>query len=141
MVPAETEPSLAADEIFGADVAGDVAEYSAKGKGDPNVAKEGDGKGEGKGKGKGKGEEEGKGEGEEEGEGEEDGVRVVWDSAPPPSVRKQRSAWANADLREKLTWTQTSSEVIASISLPPGTCAKDCRVQITPTRLAISLSW
>ena len=94
---------------------------------------------EGKGKGKGKGE--GKGEGEEEGEGEEDGVRVVWDSAPPPSVRKQRSAWANADLREKLTWTQTSSEVIASISLPPGTCAKDCRVQITPTRLAISLSW
>ena len=51
---------------------------------------------------------------------DEDGLCVVWDSAPRPEVRAARSAWRAVPLGERISWTQTSDEVNVYIKLPKG---------------------
>ncbi len=56
-------------------------------------------------------------------------------------MRAARAAWANSDLRQRLRWQQTSTDVHAHLRVPRGTRARDIAVTITPTRLAVSLAW
>mmetsp|Transcript_2017 Transcript_2017/g.5601 ORF Transcript_2017/g.5601 Transcript_2017/m.5601 type:complete len:689 (+) Transcript_2017:597-2663(+) len=78
---------------------------------------------------------------EEEALCDEDGLRVVWDSAPSSKVREARVAWANMDHGQKLRWSQTSSDVHAFVKVPEGTRAKDVEVKVTSTRLTVKLGW
>lgn len=72
---------------------------------------------------------------------EEDDLRVVWDSTPSGDIKRHRTVWANLDPREKLSWTQTTTEVTAIVRVPQGTQAKDVHVVVTPTRLLVKLHW
>ncbi len=51
---------------------------------------------------------------------DEDGLRVVWDSGPPPALAAARSAWAARPLRERVSWSQTSTELFVNVELPKG---------------------
>ncbi|PNW80786.1 hypothetical protein CHLRE_07g329600v5 [Chlamydomonas reinhardtii] len=72
---------------------------------------------------------------------DEDGLRVVWDSGPAPGLAAARSAWAARPLRERLTWSQTSTELFVNIVLPQGTRRAEVSLTITPTRLTLRLGW
>ena len=74
---------------------------------------------------------------------EEDGVelKVVWDSTPSGDIKKHRTTWANMDQRDKLSWSQSSTEVNAIVKVPKGTKATDVEVVLTPTRLLVKLGW
>ncbi len=72
---------------------------------------------------------------------DEDGLRVVWASAPAEEVLAARRAWQAVPLRERLTWHQTSSEVHVSLRLPAGELLlaavhSACRAVICWTRLS-----
>jgi hypothetical protein len=76
---------------------------------------------------------------------DEDGLRCAFDSGglgpAGAALRSARAAWANTDLRQRLTWQQSSGEIHVSMRLPRGTRAADVAVTVTPTRLTLSLSW
>ncbi|QDZ19821.1 hypothetical protein HOP50_03g23370 [Chloropicon primus] len=73
----------------------------------------------------------------------EDGteLKVVWDSTPSDEIKKHRTDWANMDHSQKLSWTQSSTEVTATVKVPKGTKAKDLEIVVTPTRLLVKLRW
>ena len=73
--------------------------------------------------------------------GESDELRVVWDNAPREEIKKDRNEWLNTDHRNKLSWTQSNTEVTVTIKVPKGTKAKDLEVVVTPTRLLVKLKW
>eukprot|EP00854_Cymbomonas_tetramitiformis_P013023 gene13023-15385_t len=62
---------------------------------------------------------------QEEKEYDEDGLRTKWDSAPSRNVRDLRRVWLNTDLKDKIRWTQSSSEVTVCVKVPPATRSKD----------------
>ncbi|GLC42114.1 hypothetical protein PLESTM_001292900 [Pleodorina starrii] len=72
---------------------------------------------------------------------DEDGLRTVWDSGPKPEVAAARAAWAAVPLRERVRWSQTSTDVYVTIRLPPGTRKGDVGVSLSPQRLAVRLGW
>ena len=74
---------------------------------------------------------------------DEDGMRDVkgFDSKVPDSVRAARNTWLNTPLHEKLRWTQGATDVHGYIQVPRFTKPRDLHVEITPTRLAVSLHW
>ncbi len=51
---------------------------------------------------------------------DEDGLRTVWDSGPARHVAAARAAWRDVPLRERVAWTQTSTDVTVTLTLPPG---------------------
>mmetsp|Transcript_1584 Transcript_1584/g.4062 ORF Transcript_1584/g.4062 Transcript_1584/m.4062 type:complete len:263 (-) Transcript_1584:657-1445(-) len=65
--------------------------------------------------------------------------------APPDEAaecrRKARVRWRNIPHNELLSWTQTSSEVTVTVTLPEGTRAEELQIHIQPTRLKIGLTW
>lgn len=65
----------------------------------------------------------GKGAGAGGGEGEgydEDGLRTVYSSGPTAAVAAARASWTAVPLRQRVTWSQTSTDVTITIKLPPG---------------------
>ncbi|KAG2483923.1 hypothetical protein HYH03_017244 [Edaphochlamys debaryana] len=95
---------------------------------------------EGQGQGQGLGVT-GEGEGGAEGGYDEDGLRTVWDSGPRPAVAAARAAWSARPLRERVAWSQSSTEVFATLQLPPGTRASEVSVSIAPDRVTVRLGW
>ena len=65
------------------------------------------------------------------------GLTIVWDSARG----EDRNAWLKIDHRDKLSWTQSNTEVTVTVRVPKGTKAKDVEVKVTPTRLLVKLGW
>lgn len=51
---------------------------------------------------------------------DEDGVRVVYDSSPTGKTKERRQDWKRATLNEKVSWTQTSTDITVYIKLPKG---------------------
>ncbi|KAL4440288.1 hypothetical protein ABPG75_003289 [Micractinium tetrahymenae] len=80
---------------------------------------------------------------EEEPEEDVPDLQDVFDSsaAVPAEQRRERSAWAALPLDKKLKWTQTSSDVSATLALPAGTRAADVAVSVGDGQLAVSLRW
>jgi tetratricopeptide (TPR) repeat protein len=70
-----------------------------------------------------------------------DELKVVWDNTPSEEIKKERNKWANMGHRDKLSWTQSNTEVTVTIKVPRGTRAKDLDVVVTPTRLLVKLKW
>ena len=68
-------------------------------------------------------------------------VFEVYDSTPASEIRAARAAWMAMDRAEKITWEQTSSDVVAKIRVPKGTSAKDVAVSCTSTTIAVDLKW
>ena len=68
-------------------------------------------------------------------------VFEVYDSTPASEIRAARAAWMALDRAEKITWEQTSSDVVAKIRVPKGTSAKDVAVSCTSTTIAVDLKW
>lgn len=58
---------------------------------------------------------------------DEDGLRLVYDSAPKPEVAAARAAWKALPLGERVSWHQTLYEVHVEISVPKGAGAVSCR--------------
>lgn len=65
------------------------------------------------------------GGGGDEAEYDEDGLRTVWDSGPARHVAAARAAWRDVPLRERVSWTQTSTDVTVTLTLPPGRCTAE----------------
>ncbi|GMH32670.1 hypothetical protein BSKO_00504 [Bryopsis sp. KO-2023] len=72
---------------------------------------------------------------------DEDGLRLVFDSAPRGQVKTWRQEWKSMALRDKVTWTQTSTDIMIWIKVPKGTKVKEIIVDVTPARLAVKLGW
>ena len=72
---------------------------------------------------------------------DEDGIRVVMDSGATGAIREARREWLNMPLRNKLRWTQNSTDITAWVLLPRHTKRKEVSVHVTPTRLTVKLSW
>ena len=69
-------------------------------------------------------------------------VHEVYDSTPASEIREARAAWMSMDKSEKITWEQTSSDVVAKIKVPKGiTSAKDVTVTCTSTSITVDLKW
>eukprot|EP00963_Diacronema_lutheri_P012210 scaffold1671_cov344-Pavlova_lutheri.AAC.39 len=72
---------------------------------------------------------------------DEDGLKVVYDSAPSLPEREKRKKWTDIPLKDKFRWTQTSVELVVYVKMPEGTRGKDVTVKLTPTRLTVNLGW
>ena len=74
---------------------------------------------------------------------DEDGVRDVkgFDSRVPDALRCARNSWLNTPLHKKLRWNQGVADVHGYIQVPKGTRPRDLQVDISPTRLCVTLHW
>ena len=72
---------------------------------------------------------------------DEDGLKVVYDSAPSLPEREKRQKWVSIPLKNKFRWTQTSAELVVYVKMPEGTKGKEVTVKLTPTRLTVTLGW
>ena len=68
-------------------------------------------------------------------------VYEVYDSTPAEHIREARAAWMAMSQTEKVTWEQTSSDVMAKIKVPRGTSARDVSVTCTCSSITVNLKW
>ena len=69
-------------------------------------------------------------------------LRTVWDSRPKPAVAAARAAWKAVPLRERVSWSQTSTDVTVTLLLPPsGTRRSDVMVDLQCQRLTVRFGW
>ena len=68
-------------------------------------------------------------------------VFEVYDSTPAEHIREARASWMAMDQSEKITWEQTSTDVVAKVKVPRGTSANDVSLTCTSTSLTINLKW
>jgi uncharacterized membrane protein YgcG len=74
-------------------------------------------------------------------------ARPLRDPLPHEAILVQKSTSqapnpkAPLKARPRLSWRQTSADVDVRLALPLGTTARDVRVDVTPTRLRVRLSW
>jgi hypothetical protein len=78
---------------------------------------------------------------EEEEESEDDGVHEVYDSTPAEHIREARAQWLALDQKEKLSWEQTSSDIIVRIKVPKETPASDIDVSVFTNSMKVTLRW
>ena len=68
-------------------------------------------------------------------------VREVYDSTPAEHIREARATWMATSQAEKVTWEQTSSDVMAKVKVPKGTSAGEVSVSCTSTSIMVNLKW
>ena len=68
-------------------------------------------------------------------------VHEIYDSTPAEHIREARAAWMAMSQAEKVSWEQTSSDVMAKVKVPRNTSARDVSVTCTSTSITVNLKW